>query len=268
MALGIVAGVQTAAGGQAGPALQALVQQATDSVATYEKQFSGLVSEERYTQVVRIHAQTTIRRVLRSDVVFVHEPGAGWYGFRDVYEVDGTAVRDRDQRLKKLFVDAGSDVLARANAIVAESARFNVGSIARNINLPTLALSFVRRENLSRSRFAPGGVGTVAGTRAHVLEFQEIQGPSLITTPDGAAARGRVWLAVDDGRVLQTELTIDSVAVLATVLVTYGPQNRLPDVLVPVRMDEQYRVGPREAIAGSATYSNFRAFNVDVTIKR
>jgi hypothetical protein len=268
MALGIVAGVQAAVGGQAGPPLQALVQQATDSVASYEKQFSGLVSEEHYAQVVRVYASTTARRVLRSDVVFVHEPGAGWYGFRDVFEVNGTAVRDRDQRLTKLFVDAGSDVLARANAIVAESARFNVGSITRNINLPTLALSFFRRENLGRSRFSAGGVGSVDGARARILAFQEIQTPSLIKTPDGAAAKGRVWLAIDDGRVLQTELTIDSVAVLARVLVTYGPQDRLPDVLVPVRMDEQYRVGPREVITGSATYSNFRAFNVDVTIKR
>jgi len=264
----VAGGLRAAVEQQSAPALQEMLARGASYVTTYEEQLSGLVYEEYYTQVVRVHARTTARRVLRSDVLLVLKEGAGWYGFRDVFEVDGSPVRDRDQRLYRLFIEAAPDAVDRANAIVHESARFNVGSIKRNINVPTLALAFLRRENLARSEFSFRGVATVGDAQARILEFSETRTPRIINTPDRAAVKGRVWLEVDSSRVMQTELTIDSVAALATVLVTYGPQARVPGVLVPVKMEEHYRVGPREVITGSAVYSNFRAFKVETTIKR
>jgi hypothetical protein len=46
--------------------------------------------------------------------------------------------------------------------------------------------------------------------------------------------------------------------------VTYGPQEKLAGLWVPVRMEERYAVGSTQTIDCVATYSNFRQFNVTV----
>jgi hypothetical protein len=266
MMLVVAGGLRAAGDSQDAPSLPTLLERAADYVSGYEAQFSGLVAEEHYTQVVRILARTMSRRVLRSDVLLIREEGNGWFGFRDVFEVDGAQVRDRGERLYRLFIKPAPGALDRANAIMAESTRFNVGSIKRNINLPTMALAFLRKENLDRSQFTLGGSEIVAGERTRIVEFVETLTPRIISTPDGAPARGRAWLDVASGRVVQTELAIDSVVSLTKVLVTYAPQPRAIGVIVPVRMEEEYRVGPQEAITGVAEYSNFRAFTVETKI--
>ena len=80
-----------------------LLGRATAYVQYFVNQFANVVAEERYTQ------ETTSphrRRVLRSDILMVMFPGATeWLVFRDVAEVDGKPVRDREERLTKLFVD-------------------------------------------------------------------------------------------------------------------------------------------------------------------
>ena len=56
-------------------------------------------------------------RVLRSDVVFIRSPGTAlpWQLLRDVYEVDGAVVRDRQKRLETLLLGESSGP-ARARA--------------------------------------------------------------------------------------------------------------------------------------------------------
>ena len=62
----------------------------------YESQYSALVAEEEFQQVA---GQKSIR--LRSDFLLVKQESAeGWVSFRDVFEVNGTPVRDREDRLK------------------------------------------------------------------------------------------------------------------------------------------------------------------------
>ena len=187
----VVAGLRAVGDSQDAPSLPTLLERAADYVRVYEAQFSGLVAEEHYTQVVRIQTRTTRRRVLRSDVLLIREDGTGSFGFRDVFEADGVQVRDRDERLYRLFIKPAPGALDRANAIMAESTRFNVGSIKRNINLPTMALAFLRKENLGRSRFALGGLEIVAGERTRIVEFVETLTPRLISTPDAVPANSR-----------------------------------------------------------------------------
>ena len=50
---------------------------------------------------------------------------------------------------------------------------------------------------------------------------------------------------------------------MATITVTYGTVPKL-DLRVPVQMNETYKSSLGETITGSASYSNFRRFNVDV----
>ena len=124
----------------------------------YETKLTGVVAEEQYKQWVEAGRTATgtstgrvrqrdsavqgpTKRSLVSDFLMIRWPGeAAWFGFRDVLSVDGTPVRNREERLLKLFTQNPKDVLARADLIAAESARYNIGGVERNINVPTHAL--------------------------------------------------------------------------------------------------------------------------------
>ena len=111
----LVVAAAGAAAAQA-PAVDPLLDKVSDYVAAYERTFVGVVAEETYRQEVKpARAGTDARgfpiesrsqrRDLKSDVLLVRAPaGDRWMQFRDVYEVDGRAVRDRPERLAKLFL--------------------------------------------------------------------------------------------------------------------------------------------------------------------
>jgi len=86
---------------------QRVLAKAVDYVAGYQRQYSMLVAEERHVQRTRTEQQT-----LRSDVLLVRPPGLdAWVSFRDVFEVNGRPVRDREDRLKRLFLDGSPEAL-------------------------------------------------------------------------------------------------------------------------------------------------------------
>src|SRR5436190_21289426 len=139
---------------EAPPPLEVVLARAGTYVAEYQKGLRGIVAEETYLQNVTATRGIGPRgrlsregRELKSDLLLVKLGTAEdrWLQFRDVFEVDKKPVRDRDQRLYKLFVDAKPEAQAQAEAIQAESARYNVGPIVRTINVPMLALFFFDR---------------------------------------------------------------------------------------------------------------------------
>src|SRR5689334_24131739 len=111
-AAAILLAVHTAA---AGPTLPDVLKRTAAYVADFERQLSGIVAEEHYTQQVRF-AQgyppiMNRDRRLRSDLLLVKpSPTREYMQFRDVYEVDDRAVRDHDDRLVRLFVDPPESV--------------------------------------------------------------------------------------------------------------------------------------------------------------
>ncbi len=244
---------------------------------SYEKAFSIVVSEETYSQELEIaprittraaNADQTIRkeRTLRSDVLQTNVGQRDWVAFRDVYEVDGRAVRDRDARLQKLFIDTPAQALEQARKIVAESARYNLGVLRRDINVPTMALTYLRDMNQSRSAFTPAGRQTVGDVRAAIVEFREHATPTIIRSPDGdRPAKGYFWIEPASGRVLKSEVFVADRRSSAKITVTYGAVPKLT-VWAPILMVEEY-TGP-EAIRGKATYANFRQFGVSVDVKK
>jgi hypothetical protein len=242
--------------------LPPLLSAAADYLAEYEQKCGAVVSLESYNQDVQRGSARSVRQ-LKSDMLVLSIGAAGWLGFRDVFEVDGRPVRDHDERLFQLFLKPSADSLAQAKKMLDESARFNIGQVTRNINIPTMALTYLKREYQSRSRFSDKGEDVVSGVRARVVEFQERASPRVITTPDGSPAGGRFWIDPATGRVLRTELMLSG-AVYLTITVTYAPQARLGDLWLPVSMRETYRRGG-ELTEGRASYSNFRQFNVDVS---
>ena len=80
--------------------------------------------------------------------------------FRDVIDVDGVAVRDREARLTRLFLSAPSaspaETIARAEQIREEGARYNLGSMRSTLGNPVLALGVLQKTYQQRFRFTPG----------------------------------------------------------------------------------------------------------------
>ena len=88
------------------------------------------------------------RRDLKSDLLLVRAPaGDRWIEFRDVFEVDGKPVRDRNERLTKLFLAPSASTQQQVDDIAAASARYNIGGVNRNVNLPVLALTVLEPQN-------------------------------------------------------------------------------------------------------------------------
>jgi hypothetical protein len=232
----------------------------------FEKALSGVVAEEHYEQSVtpriRGMAGGQLRR-LRSDVLWTRVGESGWLAFRDVYDVDGRQVRDRDDRLMRLFLTPPPDLQVQAQRIIAASAEYNIGQIVRSLNVPTIGLVFLRTDSLTRSTFTVGGREHPEGLRGEdlrVIRFRERTRPRLIASDDGAAASGRVWVEERSGRVARTEVRLDSGRLTAMVTTTYGPVDEAGEWL-PISMTEQY-LSPAQRTDGKAEYSNVRRFTV------
>ena len=256
---------------QAADPLDAVMARAGAYVEQYQRDFAMIVSEERYEQEARYPAppmsrtrDLSTRTTLRSDFLLVSNTAGGWLPFRDVFEQDGLPVRDREERLSKLFLaDAGSAV-SQAGRIVEESARYNLGSLNRNINLPTLALIFLT--DTYRGRFAFSDSGRDGAIR--VIEFQETGRPTYVSTTGGRdlPVSGRYWVDEASGRVERSELiAVDPAALDAKITVTYRADESA-GLWVPAKMEELYKQQTdRSEIRGVATYSRFRRFQVKTT---
>lgn len=262
-------------------------------VIDYETQLTGVVAEEHYDQWVeagqtgtnastdRVReraglVQGPTKRSLVSDFLMTRWPGEGaWFGFRDVLLVDGAPVRNREERLLKLFMQNPSDVLARADVIAAESARYNIGGVERNINVPTQALDFLHPRHSSRFSFRKAGEDLLDGRTLWRLAYEEREQPYLITTPSGRGIRstGAVWIDEKTGAVFQTQLnlsTAEARQLLRTrITVIYRHDDNL-GFLVPTELRESHeqsdpssRFGGAVQLNGLARYMKFRRFRTE-----
>jgi hypothetical protein len=253
-----------------------LLDRASRYVEAFQRNFGSVVAEERYEQTTRrvMGATTTsVQRgggptdtVLVSDFLLVQVPGEGWLPFRDVFERDGKQIRDRQERLAALFLNGSSRAsFDQARAIMDESARYNIGNVSRNINVPTLPLPFLLAIN--RKRFQFKSVKRGDDDPGAVVEFRESGRPTFISTTGGRdlPVSGRFWIDERDGIVLRTELHALDTSVEAHITVSYEPDAGT-GLRVPVRMEERYRRGrdPVE-VRGVATYSRFRRFQVSTS---
>lgn len=262
--------------------LKEVLSRAGAYVTEFERRFSGLIAEEQYVQeVMRFgrgpgHLVNPMRIELRSDLLLVRgEPAARWVQYRDVFEVDGAAVRDRRQRLTEVLTEGRASRDAQLRSILAESARYNIGDIERNINVPLLALQFLEPANQWRFRFTRAKERTPSVAAAMpspssafrvtvemwAIQYEERETPTIIrsTTRRDVRSRGRFWIDPETGRVLMTELVAEDRDVRATIDVSYQSEP-LVDMLVPIEMREHYK-GRRDGslIEGRAAYGRFRA---------
>ena len=254
------------------PEIDAILDKAGDYVALYEKTFVGVVAEETYRQQVQggrgrndargFPVETPgQRRDLKSDVLLVRAPaGDRWIQFRDVFEVDGKPVRDRAERLTKLFLQPSASAQQQVDDIAASSARYNIGGVNRNVNLPVLALTVLEPQNRAWFSFK----GRKAGNTFE-LDYQEERTGTLIRTGGDRAmpARGRFTIDSVSGSVLSSELIAESGTLRARIEVTYAPDPGV-NALVPREMREKYSLGDGSTIDGKATYAKYRRYQVTV----
>jgi hypothetical protein len=258
-----------------------LLRAAGAYVVQYEAGFATMLFEEQMTQSLRrmgvgpTPGANFVERRLRAEVAIVNSVDLGWIGFRDVFEVDGAPVHDRQQRLQELFLSPSSESLARAGTIAGEGSRFNLGRLRRNLSYPTMALLFLRQEHQSRSTFVREDSTRVDGRTTSILRFRETARPSLVRDgSNDAIAAGRFWIEPDSGRIRRSQVTFDAERTSATITVDYGVTPAM-DLLVPLALEEEYmvRLGdtlplrPSEIITGRARYSNFRQFKATARIK-
>jgi hypothetical protein len=263
--------------------LLALVRQTTNDLLD---KFSSIVAEERYVQDSNSYLRvapipslvgrrgaapvpqspnlTAKHRELRADILIVRLDGDLVQPFRDVFEVDGFAIRDREQRLAKLFLDRKLESQARAREIANESARYNLGSIERTMNNPLFPLVYLRSDVPGHVRFTIGKSERVAGVELRLLEYIEEGRPTFIQGRPGQdmPAFGRYWID-GTGRVVKAELRIERREVKANLTTEFRPDDRL-GINVPAQMRESYELLD-STVRGLATYSRFRRFGVEST---
>ena len=262
----------TAASARQAPDLPTLLARAATYIDSYEHQLSAVVAEETYDQSVGSDTDRAARnqhQQLHSDLMLIDLGDASWVQFRDTYAVDGTPVREHEARLEQLFLNPSADVLTRAQRVADESASHNLG-VTRNINVPTMALTYLSRQNQKRSAFSLDGPATLGGVRTLIVGFREEAKPPTIQVSVGSLdTSGRFWIVPDTGAILASELTIvvkgaHSKGLRGTVTVGYASDAALK-ILVPATMDEEYDRDSGEIDRGHATYTNLRRFTVDVS---
>jgi len=285
--------------------LSDLVERAGVCVLAFEMRFSALVAEEHYLQEVKTGPRDVkggpafdardlagslsssgtggdeslvtsrqkiagkARREMVSDVLLVQLPDKTWFGFRDVIEVDGNRVRDREGRLQELFVKARSST----KQIVDESARYNIGPVDRNTNVPTFALLYLAPDMRYRFAFEKTAEEEVDGTLTWVVSFVEVVHPTIVKDHRGkdVPSSGRFWIVPATAVVLRTEMTVGDATTDARsrTVVQYRFDAAL-GVPVPAVMKEIYDLPARPwdpYVECTASYSKFRRFQVTTEVK-
>ena len=268
-----------------------------DYAERFEREMAAVVAEEKYVQVIhpwrgnpsgpqgepalqwrapgekgRQGGPIISRRQLVSDVVMVQLRDHQWLSYRDVAEVDGSPVRDRTDRVRELLLSNAAQRDDQFRRINAESARYNLGDLRRDVNLPTVTLSLLRRLNQPRFQFKRAKDEIVDGRTCRVLAYQEKARPTLIGTPNSGDIfiYGRVWIDQADGRVRRTELRFERRSQgRSSIRVDFQPFEGLP-ILVPALMwewhegaDQLGRIGGDvTVIQGLAAYGKIRRFQV------
>ena len=241
-----------------------VVDRTTAYVHAFFTRFTNVVAEERYVQTVSADwaGRGPRRRVLVSDFLLVQAPGSQgsneWYQFRDVREVDGKAVTDRERRLTELFLQPWDTSTKPGARITADAARHNLVSVG-TINYPLLALAILQPRYRERLDFSLGGLERAGSQQVRVISFREKDVRETILDRMLRSV-GRAWVEEATGRVMKTELDVRTATrKFADRITTSFVFDERLQLAVPAEMRDSY-VAPN--MSGVATYGQFRTFQV------
>jgi hypothetical protein len=269
-------------GNQPGSGFHTILSSAMRYVMNYEQQFALLVSEEHYVQELqrppnpgdnlsrsnpgggmRAGGAMNIQNI-KSDFVLVQlgMDGEGWMPFRDAFELKGKKLRNRDDRLLKLFLENDKNAFEKAARFNEASTKLHLGNVARTINIPTLGMMLLHPRVNERFEFTDGGEETIAGRVLRKALYREAARPTLIRTTRGRdlALTGTIWIDPFSGTVVKTEMNAADPAVRCQVTVTFRKDDAV-DMWVPDRMEEYYKAALAvDDILATATYTNVRKY--------
>jgi hypothetical protein len=250
------------AGRAQAPTQEELIARASLYVHDFVGRFSNVVAEERYEQEITVPRR---KRVLTSDFLLVRYPNDDmWQGFRDVTDVDGKPIGDRETRILRLFTQPNTNPIGRARELASASARHNLLDIG-SLNNPLLAMAFLQRQYNERFRYTMAGIDRKLGPDVRQVRFQEFRQPSILKGNGNAdiLARGLYWIEQASGRVVQTELQLGTTGFPVRITTTYRFDEDL-GINVPATMEDWYPDRGGE-FRGKATYGKFRRFGVQVS---
>jgi hypothetical protein len=265
-------------------------------VEAWERDLGSVVADERYVQSVARQPRSELSRerlvppretrVLHSEFTLIRfdDGPTEWVGFRHILSVDGVAVTVPGPSLQALMQDPRLTWRQRWERVRDLSSAYNIGAIARTVNLPTLALSALRPANQRRFRFSPRQAEVLAGETSRVLEFLEQARPTLVSGLGGrdVPLRGQVWFDERTGSVRRTSLELRDHIVptsdgdgdrdrdqelTSRITVDFAPDANV-GVWVPAEMRERYDNSWGETTTGHATYGNYRRFQTSVKLVR
>ena len=242
--------------------IEELIAKTAAYVSQFVDQFSNVVAEETLVQETTIPRR---KRTMRGDFLLVRYPGdSQWQAFRDVAEVDGKPVRDKEERLTKLFLEPAANAVRRARELQQAGARYNLLDIG-SLNNPLTVVAFLQNGYRERFRFTLAGLDKKLGPTVRQVQFQEFKLPTIIkgNGNQDILSRGLAWIEEDTGRVVKTELRIGSRSTPISIITEYKFDEEL-GINVPVTMRDWYPDGTGE-IRGVATYGRFRRFQVTTT---
>jgi hypothetical protein len=269
--------------------LEAVLDRAGWYLDYFVDEFENVVAEETYSQdssqllptisptsggrgaiAPQLSASEMLRarhRDLRSDFLLVKSPETeALVPFRDVIQVDGVAVRDREARLAKLFLNTSTDTMLQAEQIREEGARYNLGNMRSTLGNPVLALGVLQQSYQPRFRFSLAKEDKNFGPAVAVVDYKETASPGMIRGEAGRdlPAHGRLWIEIATGRVLKTELQVEQPAVRAVITTTFQAEEK-SGIAVPLEMREQYTFANGNRVHTMASYGHFRRFDVNAS---
>jgi hypothetical protein len=267
-------------GSQPGSGFTTVLASAMRYTTNYEQRFALLAADEHYVQELQRppNPGTNLSRsnpgggmqgggaisqqVIKSDYLLVQLglDGEGWMPFRDTFEVKGRKIRNRDDRLLKLFTSNDKGRFEKALKFTEDSTKHNLGNVARTINIPLLGMMLLHPRVNERFEFTDGGEENYNGRIVRKAIYKEVARPTLIKTTRGRdlALTGFIWIDPFTGTVVKTEMNAADPVVRCQVVVTYRNDEAL-ELWVPEKMEEYYKayVGLDDIIA-TATYTNVR----------
>jgi hypothetical protein len=253
------------------PSTSALVERAAAYVRDYQEKLRFVLADEEYQQSVFDAAgRQKAARTLTGELFLAFVPGDGkWIAVHDVRTVDGVPVTDGED-LQRLLQQG--EVTPVARRVADRNAKFNVGSVRRNFNEPTLPLLLLGGDRRRDVSFDRGGVFRDGDRTIATLTFRERERPTLVATERGQSLYARGDMAVDTatGTIRRTRFTLRDGDVEVELLTDYALDSRL-ELWVPSRFTERYdALGDRqrrELITCESRYTNYRRFDVRGRIK-
>lgn len=242
-------------------------------ISAFQSEFIRIVGAEHATQVLRDNTRRTRTRLLLSDIFFVGADDSGRaMTVRTVRRVDGKQTPLAAGDVERALSLPAARRVEQLKALADAGARFNLGSLRRNFNDPTLGLLVLSGPYQSKFHYQDDGAEIRNDMTLHRLRFVERDRPTIIRdgrTGGDLPVSGRAWVDAD-GVTWRTELRVEGKDSVATLRVTYGRDEKL-GVLVPRTMDEDYRyrdegTGRLMFISGDVKYTDYRRFETQARI--